>query len=58
VKSARHWEKAFYGDQTLKALGLPNDHNDRLAQQRTKGEEELQQKEKPGPTAPKQIAPI
>jgi uncharacterized protein YjbI with pentapeptide repeats len=36
LKSAWKWEKAFYDDATLKALGLPPDHNEKLAQEYTK----------------------
>ena len=30
LKSAKHWDKAFYDDAMLKALGLPPDHNAKL----------------------------
>jgi uncharacterized protein YjbI with pentapeptide repeats len=45
VKRALHWDKAFYEDKTLKALGLPADHNVQLAEQQKK-ENELQQNPK------------
>lgn len=41
VKGALHWEYAFYDDDTLKALGLPSDHNAKLEEQRKQA---LQQK--------------
>jgi uncharacterized protein YjbI with pentapeptide repeats len=56
VKSALHWEKAFYDDETLKALGLLPDHNAKLAEQQKK-EKELQQKQDAGQTAPKPTPP-
>jgi len=45
------WNKAFYDDKTLKALGLPPDHNDKLQ----KEYEELQRKRKPRLTEPEGI---
>lgn len=45
VKHALHWDKAFYEDETLKALGLAPDHNVELAEQQ-KREKELQRKSK------------
>ena len=30
VKSAKNWQEAFYSDDLLGKLGLPNDHNERL----------------------------
>jgi len=56
LKKALHWEMAFYNDETLRALGLPPDHNDRLAEQKKK-ENELQQKPYAGRTALKPISP-
>jgi len=53
---ASHWENAFYDDEMLKALGLPPDHNDKLAEQQKK-EQELQQKQNTGQAAPKSITP-
>ena len=53
VKLTRHWENAFYDDdETLKALGLPPDHNDKLARRQAK-EKELQQKQNTEQTTPK-----
>src|SRR5207244_12926934 len=43
VKVARDWEMAFYDDETLRALGLPSNHNHKLAD-RKKNEEALKQK--------------
>ncbi len=54
VKGALHWDKAFYDENMLKALGLPPDHNDKLAAQQKaeqKKEKELQQKQNVGPPA-------
>jgi hypothetical protein len=48
VKRAFYWEKAFYDDETVKALGLPSDHNDELSEQQKKEEEKLQQKQNEG----------
>jgi uncharacterized protein YjbI with pentapeptide repeats len=56
VTDARNWEKAFYDDEALKALGLPPDHNDKLKAQQ-KEDEELQQEQNAGQTAPKPAAP-
>lgn len=36
VKRADHWDKACYDDATLKALGLPPDHNQKVAQEYAK----------------------
>jgi hypothetical protein len=41
VKSASHWDYAFYDDDTLKVLRLPPDHNAKLEEQRKQA---LQQK--------------
>jgi uncharacterized protein YjbI with pentapeptide repeats len=54
VKRALDWEKAFYDSGTLEALGLPPDHNAKLSERRRK-EQELQQKQRTGQTAPKPI---
>jgi hypothetical protein len=43
VRYTRNWEKAFYDDETLRGLGLPLDHNARVAEQ-WKKEKELQPK--------------
>jgi uncharacterized protein YjbI with pentapeptide repeats len=51
VKGARHWEKAYYDIDVLKALGLPPDHNGRLARKRK--EKELQLKQSAASTVPK-----
>jgi uncharacterized protein YjbI with pentapeptide repeats len=51
VKRAFNWEKAIYSDETLRALGLPPDHNAKIEKQQKK-EEELQQKQNAGQTAP------
>jgi uncharacterized protein YjbI with pentapeptide repeats len=56
AKGARHWEKAFYSDEALKALGLAPDHNYRVVEERRK-EEELQENQKTGRVAPKPPAP-
>jgi uncharacterized protein YjbI with pentapeptide repeats len=42
LKYAREWNEAFYDDETLKALGLPPDHNAKVAEQQKK-ENELPQ---------------
>jgi uncharacterized protein YjbI with pentapeptide repeats len=55
VKGAINWEKAFYDDDTLKALGLRPDHNVKLAEQQKK-EQELQQKQITGQAATKPAA--
>jgi Pentapeptide repeats (8 copies) len=44
VRDAKNWDKAFYDPDTLKALALPLNHNDRLTEQQKK-EKELQQKQ-------------
>ncbi len=36
VKVAKNWDKAFYDEGMLKALGLPPDHNQNLAQEYAK----------------------
>jgi len=36
VKVGVHWDKAFYDMDILKALGLPPDHNERLAEEEAK----------------------
>jgi uncharacterized protein YjbI with pentapeptide repeats len=43
LQNAKSWNRAFYNDETVKVLGLPSDHNAKLAEQRTK-DKELQQK--------------
>jgi uncharacterized protein YjbI with pentapeptide repeats len=43
LRYAREWNEAFYDDETLKALGLPPDHNVKVVEQQKKGME-LQQK--------------
>src|ERR1700683_1061073 len=43
LRYAREWNEAFYDDETLKALGLPPDHNVKVVEQQKK-ERELQQK--------------
>lgn len=54
LENARNWDKAFYDDKMLKALGLPADHNDKLAEQRRK---ELQQKQNAAQPAPSPSPP-
>lgn len=51
VKRAFYWEKGFYDDEIVKALGLPSDHNDKLSEQQKKEEEKLQQKQNARKTA-------
>jgi uncharacterized protein YjbI with pentapeptide repeats len=36
VKGGIHWDKAFYDEKILKALGLPPNHNTKLAEQQKK----------------------
>jgi uncharacterized protein YjbI with pentapeptide repeats len=50
VRGARNREKAFYPDETLRALGLPADHNDALFAEQEK-EREYQQKQGAGQEA-------
>jgi uncharacterized protein YjbI with pentapeptide repeats len=44
LKTADHWDMAFFDDLTREALGLPADHNQKLTEQR-KNESELEQKQ-------------
>jgi uncharacterized protein YjbI with pentapeptide repeats len=55
VKGADYWEKAFYDAAALKVLGLPPNHNVKLAEQQKK-EQELQQKQNAAQAAPKPAA--
>jgi len=56
VKTALHWDKAFYDDETVKALGLPSDHNVKLEEQQKK-EKEFQQKQNAVQTVPQPTTP-
>lgn len=47
VKRAAHWDRAFYNDDILEALGLSSDHNEKLREQQNK-EKQLQQKQGAG----------
>ncbi len=40
VKTARNWELAFYGDDFLKELGLPPDHNETVKKKLAEMEKE------------------
>ncbi len=55
VRNTLHWEMAFYDPETLAALGLPSDHNDKLDAQQ-KEEQRLQQKSSTRQTAPMSFA--
>jgi uncharacterized protein YjbI with pentapeptide repeats len=55
VKAAAHWQMAFYDLEMLEALGLPPDHNARIAKQ--KEIEELRQRKSSGEPAPEAAAP-
>ena len=56
VKRARHWDKAFYDGDIIRALELPTDQNSRLAGEQWK-EKKLQQRQTAKQTAPSPAAP-
>jgi uncharacterized protein YjbI with pentapeptide repeats len=49
LRAAHNWENAYYDTDILNALGLPADHNHKLAEQQRREEEE--QKKKQGESA-------
>lgn len=53
LKAAKNWDKAYYDDDVVKQLGLPPDHNQKLAEEQKREE---QQKGQPAANAPASIA--
>ena len=45
IRSGRNWDKAFYNNSILKALGLPADHNANLAEQEEAERHEFERQE-------------
>ena len=42
LKAAKNWDKAYYDDDLGQQLGLPRDHNDRLAEEQQEGNAKAQ----------------
>jgi len=43
LKTAKNWDKAYYDDDLLKELGLPPDHNQKLAEEQKREEQKKSQ---------------